>query len=65
MLWRRPSDRSNLAEVLILEGKPKICKVRSARSIEENICWLEIPMDQTPGVSVMQRLGYRRNEFAP
>ena len=51
------------AEILLLERQSEVGHERLTRSLNEDVTWLDIPMDQPSCVSVMQGFSDRRHQF--
>jgi hypothetical protein len=60
--WRA-NPPPTLAEILILEGEPEVGDTGPARGIDEDVGGLDVPVDQPPGVGVMQGVGDRGDQF--
>ena len=58
-----PCDPATLAEVLVPERKTEVGDERLARSVDQDVGGLDVPVDQPSGVGVMQGVGDRRNQF--
>ncbi len=58
-----PSQSPTLAEVLVFEGKSEVSETGLTRGVNQNIGGLDIPVDQTSGVGVMECVGNRGNQF--
>ena len=52
-----------LADVLLPQGQPEIRHERLAAAVEQDVAGLDVPMDQSLAVGVVQRLGHRRHQF--
>ena len=59
---RRAGQPAALAEVLILEGEPEVGHAGFARGVDQDVGGLDVPVDQSSGVGVMQA---RRRSWQP
>ena len=57
------SQSPTLAEVLVLEGESEVRETGFARSVDQDVGRLDVPVDQPSGVGVMQGFGDRGNQF--
>ena len=60
---RRARQPAPLAEVFILEGEPEVRHAGFARGVDQDVGGLDVPVDQPPGVGVMQGVGNGGNQF--
>ena len=60
---RRAGQPAPLAEVFILEGEPEVGHAGFARSVDQDVGGLDVPVDQPSGVGVMQGVGNGGNQF--
>ena len=51
------SQSPTLAIVLVSEGKSEIGDIGLTRSVDQDVARLDVPMDQSPCVSVMKGFG--------
>ena len=58
-----PGQPATLAEVLVLEGQPEVGDAGFARGVDQDVGGLDVPVDQPPGVGVMQGLGDGGDQF--
>ena len=56
---RCPSEPRPLAEVLVSERQPKVGNEGFARSVDQDVGGLDVPVDQTSGMGVMKGFGDR------
>ena len=52
-----------LAEVFILQGEPEVGHAGFARCVDQDVRGLDVPVDQPPGVGVMQCVGNGGNQL--
>ncbi len=60
---RRAGQPATLAEVLVSERKPEVGDTGFARSVDQDVGGLDVPVDQPSGVGVMQGVGDRGDQF--
>ena len=56
-------DPCTTAEILFFEHQSKVAYVGLTRTLNQDIGWLDVTMNQPSCVSVMQRVGNRGNQF--
>ena len=60
---RRAGQPAPLAKVFILEGEPEVGHAGFARCVDQDVGGLDVPVDQAPGVGVMQGVGDGGNQL--
>src|SRR6478672_2175477 len=67
LLWTHVSGRAGvhrpLADVLFLECQPEVSDIRLATGVQQDVARLDVPVDESLAVSIVQRLGNRRYQF--
>ena len=58
-----PASPAPLPKSSSLSASPKSATTRLARGVDQDVGGLDVPVDQAPGVGVVQRLGDRRHQF--
>ena len=59
----RAGEPGPLAEVLVLERQPEVGHAGLARGVDQDVGGLDVPVDQAPGVGVVQGLGDGRHQL--
>ena len=58
-----PASPTTLAEVLVSEGKSEVGETGLTRCVDQDVGRLDVPVDQTSGMGVMQCIGNRGDQF--
>lgn len=59
----RPGVAWSLADILFPQGKPEIGHEGLAAGVEKNVAGLDVPMENSLLVGIVQRLGHRRHQL--